>query len=97
MYGRLELSCAMEVHGRKRMQALKTASMNFPEWLIYSPGISSVLFATRLKTQILAKERQHMVLKTIRDSARMRTGVQFETVRNAVFPENIVQLLGVYP
>jgi len=62
-----------------------------PEW------IQPLLFAMCLKTQILAEERHHVVLKTIGDFAGMRTGVQFETVRDAVFIEDIVQFLGVAP
>jgi len=57
MYGRFELSCAIEVAVRNAMQAVKTASMNFPKWFISSPGRSPLLlFATCLKTQTLAEK-----------------------------------------
>src|SRR5581483_7762605 len=38
MYGRFEVSCAIEVETRNTMHAVATANMNFPEWLIYCPG-----------------------------------------------------------
>src|SRR5581483_11159971 len=57
MYGRLAVSCAIEVHVRKRMQASKTAGMNFPKWFISSPGrFSTALICNLLGTQILAEK-----------------------------------------
>ena len=78
------------------MLAVETASMSFPKWFISSPGrYSQLLFATCLKTQILAEERHYMVLKTIGDLARVRAGIDFKAVRNPVLVENIVQLFRV--
>jgi hypothetical protein len=51
--------------------------------------------AAGLKAKILTKERHHMILKAVGHSARVRTGINFEVVRNSVLIQNFVKLRGI--
>jgi hypothetical protein len=50
-----------------------------------------------LKAQILAEERDHAVLKTIRDGAGMGAVINLEVIDQAIIVENLVQFSHVKP
>jgi hypothetical protein len=51
--------------------------------------------AAILKAQVLAEERQNVVLKAVGDRAGVRAGKDLEGVGDAVAIENVVELAGV--
>jgi hypothetical protein len=61
------------------------------------PLASERLLASGLEAQVLAEKRDHMVLKTIGHLARVSTGVDLETVGDAVFVQDLVQLTTIGP
>ena len=55
------------------------------------------LLAVRLKTEILAEERQHIVLEANRDRAGVRAGIDLESIRDSVAIQDVVELGRIEP
>jgi hypothetical protein len=56
---------------------------------------TSSLFAIRLEAKILVEERHYVILKSIRDGAGVRAGIDLKTICNSVLIEDVVQLDGI--
>src|ERR1035441_10771690 len=56
---------------------------------------SNCLLAARLKTEILAEKRHHVILKAVSHGAGVRARIDFKAVRDSILVENIMQLAGI--
>jgi hypothetical protein len=54
------------------------------------------LATARLKTEMLAEELHHVILKTIRNLARVSSLVLFETVRDSILVKHVMQFGSVH-
>src|SRR3954470_3549378 len=51
----------------------------------------------RLLLNVLAEERQHMILESVGDGTGVRAGIDLELVRDSISIENLMQLASIDP
>src|SRR5689334_13148204 len=51
--------------------------------------------AACLKAEVLAEQREHMILKAVRHLACVRAGIHFEAVRDSILIKDFVELCGI--